>query len=816
MKEPRVVEVAIPVPVDTTYDYLLPDGVETAPGCRVMVPYGDRQLAGFVLRVGPSPEGRAPAELRSVMSALDPKPVLGPELLAAVLHAAHESLCPPGIALRAALPPATEPRAGYRLELLDAGRRALERREARGTLGRMLSKIGRGPVREEALRTRFPEEVALLPRLEQLGWITRTRATAPPRVRPRTERVFRIREGLDLDEALATLDRAPRQRAILETLADGPSPLSASPALRALCDRGLVIGESREFRRIQVPPALGPDSGIPELTRHQREAVDRIRKAIDAKEGTEFLLYGITGSGKTEVYLRATAAALEAERTVIVLVPEISLTHQLVDRFRSRFADRIAVLHSGLSAGERFDQWRAIRAGEFPIAIGARSAVFAPVENLGLLVIDEEHDASYKSHETRFLYHAREVAQFRCRASGCPLVLGSATPDLETGYRSTKGEIERLDLPHRIARRPLPEVEIVDMQQEPRRRGRPTILSRALRTSLSQTLAADQQAILFLNRRGFATLAYCYACGHGMRCKHCDISLVYHATTGPHRPERAEQGVLQCHYCGFRVEPSARCEACGSPEGTLFGFGTERVEEEVNAMYPGARVARLDGDTSAASGAQRRILAAFHARETDVLIGTQMVAKGHDVPGVTLVGVIAADLGLQFPDFRAAERTFQLLTQVAGRAGRGDEAGRVVIQTCLPEQYAIALARRHDYPGFFREELRHRKPHGYPPFRALAQVLLAGKQALEVEAAARDLAQLARSAGSGPPETDPVEVLGPAPAPIGRLRDRFRWQLLLLGPRASTHEIARQLSEHAQGRFRGVKTRVDLSPVSML
>ncbi len=811
-----MVEVAIPLPVDATYDYLLPDGIEVAPGCRVIVPYRGRKLAAFVLRVSRAPNSAAPAELRSVVGAVDPEPVLGPELLEAVLHAARESLCPPGIALRAAIPPGTEPRSGRRLELLDPGRRALERGEARGSFGRILSAIGRGPVREEALGARFPAALPLLDRLEQLGWISRTETTDPPRVRPRTERVFRIREGLDLDEALATLGRAPRQRAILEALADAPSPLSASSALAALCERGLVVGELREVRRTEVPPALGPDPGIPELTPHQREATGRIRAAIASREGREFLLYGITGSGKTEVYLRATAAALEAGRTAIVLVPEISLTHQLVDRFRARFPDRVAVLHSGLSAGDRFDQWRAIHAGEFPIAIGARSAVFAPVKNLGLLVIDEEHDAAYKNTETRFRYHAREVAQFRSRAANCPLVLGSATPDIETSYRSTRGEIERLNLPYRIARRPLPEVEIVDMQREPRQRGRPTILSRALRTSLSQALAADQQAILFLNRRGFATLAYCYACGHGMRCKHCEISLVYHTTGGPHRPERPEQGVLRCHYCGFQVEPSSRCEACGSPEGTLFGFGTERVEEEVTAMFPRARVARLDGDTSAAKGAQRRILGDFHARETDVLIGTQMVAKGHDVPGVTLVGVIAADLGLQFPDFRAAERTFQLLTQVAGRAGRGDEAGRVVIQTCLPDQYAIALARTHDYPSFFREELRHRKPHGYPPFRALAQLLLAGKREHEVESAARDLAQLARSPRRAGPDADPVEVLGPAPAPIARLRDRFRWQILLLGPRSPTHEVARELSEHAQGRFRGVVTRVDLSPLSML
>jgi len=536
-----------------------------------------------------------------------------------------------------------------------------------------------------------------------------------------------------------------------------------------------------------------------------------------------------------------------------VLVPEISLTHQLVGRFRARFGDAFAVLHSGLSPGERLDQWKRIERGAQPIAIGARSGIFAPFARIGLIVIDEEHDTSYQSEDHGFRYDTRELAAVLARAHGCPVVLGSATPDVATAYRATRGEITRLDLPQRVARRPLPRVQIVDMERVRRTPGPYRLLSLPLRQALAQTLAAHQQAILFLNRRGFATHVYCFNCGEGLRCKHCDISLVYHATEGPARRDRPEQGELRCHYCGYAEEPQRDCPKCGRSDGALLGFGTERLEEEVAAMFPHARVARLDRDTSARKGAQQRILAAFHRGETDVLVGTQMVAKGHDIPNVTLVGVIAADVGLHLPDYRAGERTFQLLTQVAGRAGRGDDPGRVVVQTFLPDHYAIALVETHDYPAFFREELLRRRPHGYPPYRSLARIDVVGADAAAVEAAAQQLAawiaeageaeaaaaQQRRGAGhsnpdgSGPSESwesgagsptagspeaagDPVAVLGPAPAPLVRVRDQYRWQILMLGPRRALHARGRQLLRRSREELRSVQVRVVPSPVQML
>jgi primosomal protein N' (replication factor Y) len=809
------VEVAVPLPVEETYDYALPPGCAVEPGARVLVPYSGRRVTGVVVAVREAPSRSTRRAIRTIQSVVDERPVLDPPLMQVVLRAAHDELCPPGLALAAAIPPGTAPRPGRAVCLREGGRRAVERGEARGALGRVLWALGRGPLPETALRRRFPECAPALDRLERIGWIERVEATEPPRVRLRTARVYHLVEPVDLEALRTRLRRARRQLEIVETLARAPAPLPASPSLRALIRAELVRVEEREVsRRTQSPPLRSYVEEI-ELTPAQREATARIVDAAETGRSALFLLYGITGSGKTEVYLRAAARATARGRGAIVLVPEISLTHQVVDRFRARFGDRIAVLHSGLSEGERFDQWRGLREGRLPIAIGARSAVFAPIADPGLIVIDEEHDGAYKGGEG-FRYHARHVAELRAREAGCPLVLGSATPDVETSYRADRGEIERLVLPQRVERRPLPEVEIVDMEREPRARGRRPLLSRRLRQALTETLAAGRQAILFLNRRGFATFVYCFSCGYAVRCKHCDISLVYHSTGGPRRVDRPEEGELRCHYCGYSVDPTPECPSCGSPEGALFGFGTERVQEEARLLYPDARIERLDRDTSGRKGAQRQILRRFHRGEIDVLIGTQMVAKGHDVPGVTLVGVVAADLGLHFPDFRAGERTFQLLTQVAGRAGRGEDPGRVVIQTFLPDHYAIALARTHDYPSFYREELERRRPHGYPPFGGLVQLVLSGAEEGAVREAAGVLARRARSVLVPEAPADGVRVLGPAPAPIPRIRDRYRWQVLLLGRSEAVREVGRELARHARAEVRGAALRVDASPLQML
>jgi primosomal protein N' (replication factor Y) len=548
----------------------------------------------------------------------------------------------------------------------------------------------------------------------------------------------------------------------------------------------------------------GPAEPPPALTPEQSDAVKEIADAICARRGETFLLHGVTGSGKTEVYLHAIAEALAQGRQALVLVPEITLTHQILARLRGRFGDGLAVLHSGLSPGERVEQWQRLRAGATPIAVGARSALFAPLEALGVIVIDEEHDGAYKNEEG-FRYHARELAARRAAAAGCPLVLGSATPALETRFAAEHGGIRRLRLAHRIGSRPLPAVEVVDLARERAAlpRGRKLVLGTSLLRALKETLAARGQSILFLNRRGFSTRVLCFDCGHAEQCPNCDISLVFHA----------EEKALRCHYCDHNIPPPDACRGCGAPDTALLGIGTERLEEEVRALFPDARIARLDRDTAARRGHAQRVLAELRARRLDVLIGTQMVAKGHDFPGVRLVGVVAADIALHMPDFRASERTFQLLTQVAGRAGRDTSPGRVVIQTFLPTHYAIRPVREHDYESFFAEELKQRALLGLPPLRRLVQALCSAE---EDESARRAVDALARVAAAAAGDADDYTRMGPAPAPLTKLRGRFRHQLLIAGGESTARRVARALAEAARACERGVQAHVDVDPQSML
>jgi primosomal protein N' (replication factor Y) len=536
------------------------------------------------------------------------------------------------------------------------------------------------------------------------------------------------------------------------------------------------------------------------LTRDQSEALAPITAAIRAREAHAFLLHGVTGSGKTEIYLRAVATALDAGRRALVLVPEITLTHQILARLRGRFGDALAVLHSGLRPGERLEQWLRLKSGAAPIAVGARSALFAPIDDLGLIVIDEEHDGAYKNEEG-FRYHARDLARLRARAAGCPVVLGSATPSLEARYAADRGELTRIVLAHRIGGQPLPAVEIVDLARErdSAPRGRKLILSRPLRAALAETLRAGGQTILFLNRRGFSTRIFCFDCGHAEHCIDCDVGLVYHAS----------DGALHCHYCEHRRPPPERCAHCGAPDTALLGLGTERLEEEVRAQFPHARIARLDRDTAARRGATEEVLRALRAGALDVLIGTQMVAKGHDFPGVRLVGVVAADVGLHLPDFRAAERTFQLLTQVAGRAGRDRAPGRVIVQTFVPDHYAIRPVRDHDYETFYAQELAHRRALGFPPLGHLASVIVSAEQEADAAAGAAQLAAAIAAESA-------CEVLGPAPAPLPRLRGRHRQQMLIKGEQDAVHSAARAAIA-ASARLRdGVTAAVDVRPWSML
>ena len=683
----RVVRVALPVPIDSLFSYRVPDSetAALAPGQRVLVPFSGRRLTGVVVEcleptasdqhTGPEKESPSAAEDEAAIRAeiekiLDPSPVLSTEMLTLLTRAADEVLCPVGLALASALPAGSSPRVVKQLTLTPRGQEARRSGGARGIAAQVLDLLAERPADAAGLGRRIPEAREVVPGLMADRLIREVQNLRSPAARMARERLARIAKDVDVEaRCQEDLARAPKQAHLLRTLADqGPIPTAqlgeragSGPAqLRALVARGLAETFERDAPRNVLGPPVPAEDPLP-LTDDQAEVLDPINRCVRDRRNQTFLLHGVTGSGKTEIYLRAVATAREMGRQALILVPEISLTHQIVARLRGRFGDGLAVLHSGLSPGERLEQWQRLHAGDTDIAVGARSALFAPLADIGLIVIDEEHDSAYKN-EQGFRYHARRLAEQLSVLFKCPLVLGSATPALESRYRAEQGEIERLILPRRIGGRPLPSVEIIDLEEERRRapRGRKLILSKAMRKALVETLEESAQSILFLNRRGFSTRIFCFDCGFAEHCPDCDVALVYHATE--HR--------LRCHYCDFHKPPPEHCGGCGNADTALLGTGTERLEEEIRAFLPSARTARLDRDTAQRRGHVGAVLAGLGSGEIDIVIGTQMIAKGHDFPGVRLVGVIAADLGLHMPDFRAAERCFQLLTQVAGRAGR--------------------------------------------------------------------------------------------------------------------------------------------------
>ena len=630
---------------------------------------------------------------------------------------------------------------------------------------------------------------------------------------PSQEAVVRLIQRLDATAEAALDRRAPKRAQAYRLLAAAPDTTLTTRAardagvgsetLRAMTTAGLIERSTRQ--RDRIPSTSFAEITRPTLNAAQRAAVAAIGAALDAKQPASFLLHGITGSGKTEVFLVAAEQALAAGRCVLVLVPEIALTHQLVERVRARFGDAVAVLHSGLAPRDRWEEWRRIGAGAARVVVGARSAVFAPLRRVGLVVVDEEHDAAYKQ-EDGIRYNARDLAVVRARLAGATAVLASATPSAESYHAAREGRHVLLELPERPTAQPLPQVDVVDLRGRARDPDGPRMLSPELRDALESNLGFGGQTLVFLNRRGFATYLQCPACGMTASCPNCSVTLTWHRAAG----------ALVCHHCRHRSRPPAKCPECSSAALEAFGVGTEQIEAALRACYPLAAVDRLDRDAAARPGAQRRVLADWRAGNTDILVGTQMVSKGHDVPGVTLVGVLLADLSLNVPDFRASERTFALLVQVAGRAGRGDAPGRVIVQTFRPEHPAVVAAARHDYVGFMTAELVRRRVLGYPPFARLVGVRLEGRDGSAVETAARDLATRLRRRASSLALADDA-VLGPAPPPVERVAGRFRWQVLL---RSSDVPGVRALARLARSicaplRGQAIRTSIDVDPYGM-
>jgi len=561
--------------------------------------------------------------------------------------------------------------------------------------------------------------------------------------------------------------------------------------------KGKVSVRARTEFPADITPAE-PSSRALSLTNEQKEALKSVLHKIDREDFMAFLLHGITSSGKTEVYLQAIETVLAKGKTSIVLVPEIALTPQTVERFTSRFGNLVAVVHSALRASTRYGEWKRIADGSARIVVGARSAVFSPVKNLGLIIIDEEHETSYKQEDVP-RYHAREVAIMRAKLSNCPVILGSATPSLESYYLAGKKRMQLVRLTKRIDERNLPKVKIVDMRMELATRKKIVMLSRVLTDSVRRALDKKEQVMIFLNRRGFSTYVNCKKCGLVLKCKRCDSVLVYHYQTRS----------MVCHYCNSRISPPHVCPRCKSSYMKYFGIGTEKVESEIARLFPDAKIARMDTDSTSKRGSHDRILGEFKKHNIDILIGTQMIAKGLDFPRVTLVGVVNADVSLNLPDFRASERTFNLLTQVAGRAGRGAAGGEVIVQTYAPEHYAILCASKHDYEKFYREEIKSRKELSFPPFTHVIRLTMRSRSEKRAIEASNNLKKFLEK------NLRDINLTGPAPSPISKVRGYFRWNIFLKAKNRSTmcEGLSKALEKYSKPH--GVLLAVDVDPISI-
>jgi len=789
----RYAEVSVnsPAAQRRTFSYAIPQGLSIDIGQAVLVPFGDKLLQGVVLELSQFPSVE---ETRDIASIIDHHPLLSPHHVSLAQWISDYYLSPLFDVVALMLPPGFERRIITSIcptpSEYDASSLTQQQAHVLG-LTRRKGKVGLRDV-EKALGKK--QAHSIVSQLVRRGLVVRDYQLEPIRVRPKEELYLSLVVSADeakYEAAGLHRRRASKQATLLDFLSQQPKAIRLAQARQmvradkavvdALVNKGLVSIQRVEVKREPFSyQGISPSQPL-RLTAAQESAFKYIQASMLATADEHnsrrvFLLHGVTGSGKTEIYLQALAEAVRLGRRGIVLVPEISLTPQTIERFASRFPNRVAVLHSQLSLGEQFDEWRRIRNGEVDVVIGARSAIYAPQPDLGLIVIDEEHEWTYKQHDQSPHYHTRDVALKLAELNGAVVVLGSATPDVETFHRAHRGEYHLLQLPERVVpreRSPLPQVTVVDLRDE-LKAGNRSLFSRPLSQAIDRVLANGEQAILFLNRRGGATSVQCRNCGHVLRCRRCDVTLTYHL---------AEDNLV-CHQCNYRMPAPQICPECLSRRIKYLGVGTQKLEQEASHAFPKARLLRWDSDVTRRKYSHQKILDKFRAHEADILIGTQMVAKGLDLPQVTLVGVVSADTALNLPDFRAGERTFQLLSQVAGRAGRGISGGEVIIQTYAPEHYAVQAAAKHDYALFYNKEIEYRHQLRNPPFNQLASLIYTHtndarcqreadrmKQRLIEEIDTKGIANLS--------------LIGPAPAFIHRLRGRYRWQIILRGSELS-------------------------------
>ena len=790
---PEFCDVALPVPLDTAFTYRIPEGMHPVVGGRVLVPFRQRRLSGVVIAT----HDRAPkVEAKSVITVLDAAPLLDEHLIRLGQWIADYYLAPLGDVFRTMLPLTAEFKRTIAYQITEAGHTALYNAGTTGSSGRSrrtpedhLAEIRvldhlaqRESVREESLRSATRISKAVLAGIVRKGWITR-------------EDLSNVRDARRFVK-IAVLKNAEgkfnsNQRTIIEAIVAAGGKIAVEvlndldvprTTLATLAKRGLV--------EIVEEPAVLVRSGMKArpsplnftFNPAQQKALGRMRESVSAAKFAGILLHGVTGSGKTAVYLAAMRSVLEAGRSAILLVPEIGLTPAVAADLHQVFGDEVAILHSSLSDKERAEHWHRIQRGEARIVVGTRSAVFAPVSDLALIIVDEEQDSSYKQEEMP-RYNARDVAVMRAKMSNAVVVMGSATPSLESYFNAKKNKYILLDMPDRVEKRPLPEVEVIDMRQEFQETGNDQVISRKLAEEIRDRLTRKEQVMVLLNRRGYSPVVLCRTCGQKLECQNCAIALTHHK----------QSRRMECHYCGYTAAVPKACAHCGSEYVYFLGTGSEKLEELLHGMFPQARIARLDRDTVRGHEDFERALNALNEGEIDLMVGTQMIAKGHDVHGVTLVGVVGADMALGMPDFRAAERTFQLLTQVAGRAGRGGTPGKVILQTYFPDHYAVQYAAQHDFTGFYDKELQFRSWMHYPPYSALANVLVRSDRlddAMKWSGILGRWFEKTRHEG--------IRVLGPAAAPIVRLKRDYRYHFVLKSAsREKLNKVLRSMLAYA-------------------
>ncbi len=807
------VRVAINIPTDKTFIYSVPGELEkeVTTGKRVLVPFGKRRVTGYILE---SMDIADIEKTRDIIEILDMEPLFNESDFKFYKWASGYYMYHLGKSLGGILPRGINIESYLWLSLArenikDAGGRSLS--PTQNKIIEILKDYPEGLPLDKLKKVLGGKQVYRdVKVLQNAKLITIEDKLKKPAIKTKKEKVITL-----CSDGLSDVKLTEKQGKVVNYLSrHGETSISllnqeiknVSAVVRSLEKKGVASVSEREvYRRPGQGPEIGRDETGLILNKEQKAAVEKIIRSIASGKFSPHLLHGVTGSGKTEVYLNVIKETLRLKGGVIFLVPEISLTPQLLYRVNRRFKDHeIAILHSGISRSARYDQWRRIQRGEARIVVGARSAIFAPVRNLKLIIVDEEHDTSYKQDD-RMRYNARDLAIVKAKLDSAVVVLGSATPGIQTYYNIKKRKYIYLSLPRRVEDKPLPQIEVVDMKDERDKNGRIPTISRSLKHAIRDTLINGKQSLLFLNRRGFNTFMCCFDCGYVFKCLNCSVSMTHHAA----------DGTLRCHYCDYFTKGPFICPSCRGGKIKSYGVGTERLEEEISVLFPGARVARMDSDVTVKKGAYERLLKALDSGDIDILVGTQMITKGHDFPNITLVGVVSADTSLNMPDFRGAERTFQLVTQVSGRSGRGDTPGRVVVQTFNPQHYAIRCAKEHDYSGFYGDEISLRRELGYPPFSRIVNLRISGMKKERTEEDVRCIGVLAKKLSLDGIARGKVEIMGPAEAPIAQIKGRYRWHILLKGEDIKAlHALVKNILTKAESD--GIDIKVDVDPVNFM